>query len=503
MRTSLDQLLARWRRAPPQCREDRFDGRGIVICAGGERYFICAWVLISILRHTHRCSLPIQVWHLGNREMSEEMRMLLTEEGIEVINAEAIVARYPARLAGGWPLKPYAVAQSRFREVLYLDADTVPLVDPKTAFEWSDFRDNGLLMWPDIVDLKKSNPIWERMGLQPLDQTSVDSGIILVDKARAWDVLSLAVIMNESHEDFYDLLYGDKDTFLVAALYLGRRFGLIRHRPFEFGWDLVQRDPTGEPFVDHRTYSKWVLEQPNGPLSNPALMPQCEAALVDLRQRWSGIVFHAPERSRRAQAEEARLIAVRRFHYQSAPGDEREFELLPGGRIGMGAGLERNWAVTEHANTLLLKIYSGYSEYATLTQANDGSWRGTTGAAGSDIRLRELRPGSLEVENNGAHLSAENLVGALVNPTLFAAGYDRKRAAALGSALSLLNEMYDDVPEQIERHAAMHRPPTSWQGFLDRLAATLESARQKRSSLVGQRKMISRALKPTHYTRPA
>jgi hypothetical protein len=176
---------------------------------------------------------------------------------------------------------------------------------------------------------------------------------------------------------------------------------------------------------------------------------------------------------------------------------------LPGGRIGMGAGLERNWAVTEHANTLLLKIYSGYSEYATLTQANDGSWRGTTGAAGSDIRLRELRPGSLEVENNGAHLSAENLVGALVNPTLFAAGYDRKRAAALGSALSLLNEMYDDVPEQIERHAAMHRPPTSWQGFLDRLAATLESARQKRSSLVGQRKMISRALKPTHYTRPA
>jgi hypothetical protein len=89
--------------------------------------------------------------HLGNREMSEEMRVLLTEEGIEVINAEAIVARYPARLAGGWPLKPYAVAQSRFREVLYLDADTVPLVDPKTAFEWSHFRDNGLLMWPDIV----------------------------------------------------------------------------------------------------------------------------------------------------------------------------------------------------------------------------------------------------------------------------------------------------------------------------------------------------------------
>ena len=159
--------------------------------------------------------------------------------------------------------------------------------------------------------------------------------------------------------------------------------------------------------------------------------------------------------------------------------------------------------MTEHANTLLLRIYSGRSEYATLTQANDGSWRGTTGAAGSDLRLRELRPGSLEVENNSAHLSAENLVGAFVNPTVFAAGYDRKRAAAVGSALSLLNEMYDDVPEQIEKHATMHRPPTSWQSFLDQLAATSKSARQERSSLVGQRRMISRALKPAHYTRPA
>ena len=98
--------------------DGRFNGRGIVICAGGPRYFTCAWVLISLLRRVFFVDLPVQVWHLGQMEMSEEMRLLLEELDIEVIDAESVIARYPARITGGWPLKPYAIAQSRFREDL-------------------------------------------------------------------------------------------------------------------------------------------------------------------------------------------------------------------------------------------------------------------------------------------------------------------------------------------------------------------------------------------------
>ena len=135
-RVSFEEALAERLAAPATYPPHRFDGRGIVICAGGARYFTCAWVLISVLRQVYRCTLPIQVWHLGRREMSEEMQILLAEEGIEVVDAEAAVARYPARVSGGWPLKPYAISQSRFREVIYLDADTVPLADPQAAFDW-------------------------------------------------------------------------------------------------------------------------------------------------------------------------------------------------------------------------------------------------------------------------------------------------------------------------------------------------------------------------------
>jgi alpha 1,2-mannosyltransferase len=110
----------------------------------------------TLLRRHYRINLPIQVWHLGQSEMSEEMRLLLADMDVEIVDAATIVARHPARVAGGWPLKPYALMNSRFREVLYLDADTVPLVDPRALFEWDIFRAEGLLMWPDILDLKEA-----------------------------------------------------------------------------------------------------------------------------------------------------------------------------------------------------------------------------------------------------------------------------------------------------------------------------------------------------------
>ena len=65
MQSTLHQLLEHRQNLQTPYVEERFDGRGIVICAGGPRYFTCAWVLVSILRNTFRIDLPIQVWHLG------------------------------------------------------------------------------------------------------------------------------------------------------------------------------------------------------------------------------------------------------------------------------------------------------------------------------------------------------------------------------------------------------------------------------------------------------
>lgn len=48
-----------------------FSGKGIVLCAGGFRYFTCSWVCIHLLRY-NGCKLPIELWY-QNGELNDEV----------------------------------------------------------------------------------------------------------------------------------------------------------------------------------------------------------------------------------------------------------------------------------------------------------------------------------------------------------------------------------------------------------------------------------------------
>ena len=478
---TLAQAIAQ--RDRPQYPAGRFEGRGIVICAGGPRYFTCAWVLVWLLRQIYRISVPVQVWHLGRSEMSEAMRLLLEEQGVEVVDAETVIARFPARIAGGWPLKPYAIAHSRFREVLYLDADLVPLVDPLAVFDWSEYRDRGLLLWPDLIDLKASNPIWHTVGLAPRDCISIDAGLLAVDKARSWWTLDLAVLLNAHVEEVYRAIHGDKDTFLLAALLAGQEPALITHRPLPCGFsDFVQRDPAGEPFAHHRTGSKWNLVGPNRPLARNDLMAHCEQALAELRRRWNGVIFHPPNRSQRARAEESRLIAARHHHYETWIGSPRTIELLPGGCVGEGRGdFEQHWTVIERDGSLVLQFFSTSSLTVELTRSAEGSWRGSSvnGAAFAACMVEAARRRTWP-HHGAARVgrSAGDWVRTLVDSEQFAAGFDPAKAVELSAALSLLNDRFDDVPEQLEQ--CLTHAPQAWRRALREVGAALAARRDQK-----------------------
>jgi hypothetical protein len=201
---------------------DRFAGRGIVICAGGARLFTCAWIAIALLRRRLGCTLPIEVWYLGPEEMGPPMRALLEELDAHPVDALEVAKRHPVERLGGWELKPYAVMHSRFREVLLLDADNVPVQDPAFLFDRPEFRDTGALFWPDIVRLSADNEVWAISGLPYRDTPSVESGQMVLDKSRCWPALSLAHWINQRSDNFYEFLHGDKDTFLIAWLKLGQ-----------------------------------------------------------------------------------------------------------------------------------------------------------------------------------------------------------------------------------------------------------------------------------------
>src|SRR5258708_4634129 len=110
----------------PPFPSNRFDGRGIVICGGGLRYFPCAWVCIQMLRQVG-CHLPIQLWYQGKEELDDRMIRLMETLQVECVDACAWEKDYPRRTTGGWELKSYALLHSRFKQILLLDADNAPV----------------------------------------------------------------------------------------------------------------------------------------------------------------------------------------------------------------------------------------------------------------------------------------------------------------------------------------------------------------------------------------
>jgi hypothetical protein len=141
-----------------------FKGRGIVICGGGLRFFPGVWVTLNMLRLLG-CSLPVQVWHLGPEEADLRMKSLTAPLNAVWIDADELRASHPARSLGGWELKVYALMHCPFKEVLLLDADNVPVLNPEYLFETPQFKKTGAVFWPDQNLLEPQHIRWRIFGV--------------------------------------------------------------------------------------------------------------------------------------------------------------------------------------------------------------------------------------------------------------------------------------------------------------------------------------------------
>ncbi len=368
--------LARRLASIDPCPAGRFAGRGIVVCAGGAKIFTSAYVLLSILRRTLGCLLPVEVWHFGRREMSSGMKMLVAELGADTVDAEAVLASHPAAIHDGWQLKPYALMWSRFADVLLLDADQVPVRDPSPLFDWPAYAETGAVFWPDVVDLDECNPAWAICGLAPERCPSLDSGQVLVDKRRHWAALQVTLHLNERAETYYRMIYGDKDTFLLGWRLAKAGHIVVPHRPFEDQRCLYQRDLEGRPLFQHRTRAKWSYAGSQEAIPGFVHDAACRASIAQLRERWNGFIFDAPARTALARRVESRLASTRLRII--VPGeDEIAVDLLACGEFGAGRSPDRqNWYVTEVESSLRLVFHDGTRETWILKSAGEGRWIG-------------------------------------------------------------------------------------------------------------------------------
>ncbi len=232
------------------------------------------------------------------------------------------------------------------------------------------------MFWPDIVDLSESNEIWNACGLPPRRVGSLESGQVLIDKSRHWGPLQVTMHLNEDADTYYRLVYGDKDTFLIAWLLTGAASALVPHRPFQTEYGLAQRDFSGALLFQHRCWTKWsyVGDTPAEP--DFRHFSDCLAALAELRSKWAGRVFAPPSRSVGAREIEAGLTGTA-LHLKRPGADEEEVHLLADGEIGTGRAHDRQyWYVVEDNGDFALVLHDGVRETHRLSRAEDGIWKG-------------------------------------------------------------------------------------------------------------------------------
>lgn len=167
-----------------------FSGQGIVMLAGG-RYTGFATTGLGMLREVGS-KLPVEIWVKDHEEENKEWCKELANEGIACRRLSDFMDT--KLLEHGYQLKISSIFFSSFEQILFLDADNVPVRNPDGIFKSKAFTDTGVILWPDYWTHTGAPLLPYIVGLSNAasellrnDQTA-ESGQLMWDKRRHWKV---------------------------------------------------------------------------------------------------------------------------------------------------------------------------------------------------------------------------------------------------------------------------------------------------------------------------
>ncbi|SLM38560.1 Nucleotide-diphospho-sugar transferases [Lasallia pustulata] len=247
----------------PAYPEHLYNGRGLVMVIGGV-YSEYGTTSLGMLRHVGS-TLPVEAWMKDSSEETVGLCENLAREGI----ACRLLSDYVdvSGFTEGFQFKIASIFLSSFREVLFLDADNIPVRDPEVIFDSREYQEAGAILWPDFWKSTESpmtgyiTGASDEVAQAPSDMKTVEAGQMLWDKKRHWKTLCLSAYYNFHGPKYYYTLitqggvgWGDKDTFPTALRALKAPWYLVPHpvstmvenRPagVAVGIAMVQYDPT-------------------------------------------------------------------------------------------------------------------------------------------------------------------------------------------------------------------------------------------------------------------
>ncbi|KAI9333847.1 mannosyltransferase putative-domain-containing protein [Obelidium mucronatum] len=111
--------------------------RGIVMTVT-DFGFSNVMALIWHLRANLNCTLPVEIYHNGNADISpQKVAILSSISNVVTLNLQEIFEEQTLPAFYG---KPFAILFSSFQEVIYLDDDALPLKNPESEFGHLFFR---------------------------------------------------------------------------------------------------------------------------------------------------------------------------------------------------------------------------------------------------------------------------------------------------------------------------------------------------------------------------
>jgi hypothetical protein len=262
---------------------NRARDKGIVIAAGRAGAILNAFVVLHTLRRGAGCTLPVVLAYYGDSEFKNTTRAYFKAafddvEFLDLQQVEYPVHHVPLELSDGsrrelgYKLKIFSLYAAPFREVIFLDSDSVPLQDPASLFDTATYAEHGNIFWNDFW--KEPVPLWQvlhlasanpwRAGREVLE---AESGQIVFDRVRYWEVLEWLLFLNTHDSLTYRYAMGDKDTFRVAFTLAGmpERYNAS---PLSPALPLVDLGPQAEentdPPVRYRCLGMLQLHPENG-----------------------------------------------------------------------------------------------------------------------------------------------------------------------------------------------------------------------------------------------
>eukprot|EP00644_Phytophthora_capsici_P008816 jgi/Phyca11/541093/estExt2_Genewise1Plus.C_PHYCAscaffold_60049 len=274
-------------------------GRDGIVMVVYPKLIASAYATIRTLRDLLGCKLPIEIWFRQD-EIDRVPRSLCPLQQLAQNNTVNIVFReINDSQAVRFGAKVFALYNSDFERILFLDADNVPVRDPTYLFETPEFKRTGAVFWPDywhphytIFHLHEDSLLWELLDMPYVDMFEQESGQLLIDRRKhgaPLDLVRFFTFHQPNPIEELKLLWGDKDLFRLAWIKLNVPFYMVQTPPAVAGtvngtsfcgMTMVQHDPNGEILFLHRNAKKLTGEVLYKPVNYHI------AARKRIRSRW-------------------------------------------------------------------------------------------------------------------------------------------------------------------------------------------------------------------------